>query len=52
LGTAIAGKVEVLITVDKDLLDLGSFAGIPIIRPGEFWKRLGAMQPAAPDVGR
>jgi putative PIN family toxin of toxin-antitoxin system len=39
LGTAIAGEVELLVTVDKDLLCLGEFRGIPIIRPGEFWKR-------------
>lgn len=39
LGTAVAGQVDVLITVDKDLLDLQEHSGIPIIRPGEFWKR-------------
>jgi putative PIN family toxin of toxin-antitoxin system len=38
LGTAVAGKADLLITVDKDLLDLQSFERIPIIRPGEFWK--------------
>ena len=39
LGTAIAGKAELLVTVGKDLLSLGAFRGIPIVRPGEFWKR-------------
>ena len=39
LGTAVAGRAELLITVDKDLLDLNSFAGISIVRPGEFWKQ-------------
>jgi uncharacterized protein len=38
LGSAVAGKVDLLITVDKDLLDLKSFSGIPIIKPGKFWK--------------
>jgi len=38
LGTAVAGKVDVIVTVDKDLLVLKSFAGISIIKPGEFWK--------------
>jgi putative PIN family toxin of toxin-antitoxin system len=38
LGTAIAGKVDVLITVDKDLLVLVSFDGIAIVKPGGFWK--------------
>ena len=39
LGTAVAGKAQWLISVDHDLLDLHSFRGIEIIRPGEFWKR-------------
>jgi len=38
LGTAVAGKAHVIITGDKDLLALTAFRGIPIIRPGEFWK--------------
>jgi len=40
LGTAAAGRAELLVTVDNDLLDLGSFQATAIIRPGEFWKRL------------
>jgi putative PIN family toxin of toxin-antitoxin system len=39
LGTAVAGRVDVLITVDKDLLALGAHDGIQIIKPGEFWKQ-------------
>jgi putative PIN family toxin of toxin-antitoxin system len=39
LGTAIAGTVDLLISVDKDLLVLGSFRGIDIVKPGEFWRR-------------
>lgn len=38
LGSAAAGEADLLVTVDKDLLDLGEFAGIPIARPGEFWR--------------
>jgi len=38
LGTAVAGKTEVIVTGDKDLLALTAFRGIPIIKPGEFWK--------------
>lgn len=38
LGTALAGKADVVITVDRDLLDLQSFEGIPIVKPGEFWR--------------
>lgn len=40
LGTALSGKADLLITVDKDLLTLTEFCGIPIIKPGEFWHRL------------
>ncbi len=39
LGTAVAGKAALLVTVDKDLLSLTEFRGIPIVKPGEFWKR-------------
>ena len=42
LGTASAGRAEVIITGDKDLLALQAFRGIPILRPGEFWKLLDA----------
>ena len=39
LGTAVAASAMVLVTVDKDLLALGEFQGIAIIKPGEFWQR-------------
>lgn len=39
LGTAVAAMADFLISVDKDLLALGSFQGIDIVKPGEFWKR-------------
>ena len=39
LGSAVAGGAGLLVTVDKDLLSLGEFRGIPIVKPGEFWKR-------------
>ena len=42
LGTALAGRAEVIITGDKDLLALQTFRGIPVLRPGEFWKLLDA----------
>ncbi len=38
-GTAVAAGASILVTVDKDLLALGEFQGIVIIRPGEFWQR-------------
>jgi putative PIN family toxin of toxin-antitoxin system len=37
LGTALAGAAELLITVDRDLLDLGEYQGIAIRRPAGFW---------------
>jgi uncharacterized protein len=39
LGTAVAAGASVLVTVDKDLLALGEFQGIAIIKPGEFWQK-------------
>ena len=39
LGTAVTGKANLLITVDKDLLAIGDFQGIAIIKPGQFWER-------------
>jgi putative PIN family toxin of toxin-antitoxin system len=39
LGTAVGGGCAFLISVDRDLLDLQRFNQIPIIRPGEYWRR-------------
>lgn len=39
LGTAVSGGCALLISVDRDLLDLERFDGIPIVRPGEYWRR-------------
>ena len=39
LGAAVGGKAGLIVTVDKDLLSIGEFQGIPIVKPGEFWKR-------------
>jgi predicted nucleic acid-binding protein len=39
LDTAVAADASVLVTVDKDLLALGEFREIAIIKPGEFWRR-------------
>jgi putative PIN family toxin of toxin-antitoxin system len=39
LVTAVAGRAELLVSVDNDLLELGAFEAIRIIRPGEFWRR-------------
>jgi len=39
LGTAVAGECALLISVDRDLLDMQNVHTIPIIRPGEYWRR-------------
>ncbi len=39
LGTAIGGECVLLISVDRDLLDMRRINEIPIIRPGEYWQR-------------
>jgi len=39
LGTAVGGQCALLISVDRDLLDLQCINEIPIIRPGEYWRR-------------
>ena len=39
LGTAVAGECSLLISVDRDLLDMQAIRAIPIIRPGEYWRR-------------
>jgi putative PIN family toxin of toxin-antitoxin system len=38
LGTAVAARCDVLVSGDKDLLNLDTFRGIRIISPGAFWK--------------
>ena len=39
LGTAVAGECGLLISVDRDLLDLRAVRDISIIRPGDYWRR-------------
>jgi len=40
LGSAVAGKVEYIVTGDKDLLEIGTYKDITIINPRSLWKRL------------
>lgn len=37
-GTAVAAEAKLLITVDKDLLAVGEYSGVTIVKPGAFWK--------------
>ncbi len=40
LEIAVAGEADVIVTGDQDLLALHPFAGIPIVPPSEFLRRL------------
>ncbi len=40
LASAVAGDADVLVTGDKDLLDLGRAAPLPILTPRSFWESL------------
>lgn len=39
LGTAVSGECALLISVDRDLLHMQFINAIPMIRPGEYWRR-------------
>jgi putative PIN family toxin of toxin-antitoxin system len=43
LGIAVAGECAILISVDRDLLDMKKIQAILIIRPGEYWRRASAI---------
>lgn len=38
LASAVAGAADVLVTGDRDLLDLGERAPLPIVDPRGFWE--------------
>lgn len=40
LGAAIAAGADVLVTGDKELLDLGHIDDLDILSPRQFWERL------------
>jgi predicted nucleic acid-binding protein len=40
LGTAVAGRADLLVTGDRQLLALGRFESIPIVSPREFQDQL------------
>jgi predicted nucleic acid-binding protein len=39
LGTALAGERNLLISVDRPLLDLCNVDEIAVLGPGEYWRR-------------
>ncbi|MBW2370165.1 MAG: putative toxin-antitoxin system toxin component, PIN family [Deltaproteobacteria bacterium] len=40
LASALAGKADVLVTGDKELLALGSLKALEIITPRQFWEKI------------
>ena len=44
LGAAIASGAEVLVTGDKELLELGDIEGLEILSPRQFWEKLKVQQ--------
>ncbi len=40
LASAMAGRADVLVTGDRDLLDIAGKAPLPILDPRGFWNRL------------
>jgi predicted nucleic acid-binding protein len=45
LQVAVAGKADVIVSGDEDLLVLHPFSGIPILRPAAFLRMLDAPKP-------
>lgn len=39
LGTALAAKADMLVTVDRDLLEITAKVGVDIVNPREFFRR-------------
>jgi putative PIN family toxin of toxin-antitoxin system len=42
LATALAGRADVIVTGDEDLLVLGAYEGIHILSPRQFLEKIGA----------
>ena len=45
LEAAVAGEADYIVSGDRDLLDLGEYGGIRILRPAEFVALLESQQP-------
>ena len=49
LSSALGGKADLLVTGDKELLDLGKVEDLQIISPRAFWEILKAQPPPTSD---
>ena len=45
LACAIAGKADVFVTGDKELLDLRKIEGLAVVSPRELWNQLADLEP-------
>ena len=39
IDSSVLIAAYILISVDRDLVDLKTIQGIPIVRPGDYWRR-------------
>lgn len=44
LACAIAGRADVFVTGDKELLGLGQIASVPVVSPRELWLQLAGLE--------
>src|SRR4030043_388104 len=51
LSSALNGKADLLVTGDKELLDLGRIQDMEIVSPRGFWKRIRTQPSNLPDKG-
>ena len=45
LACAVAGKADVFVTGDKDLLELRKIEDLAVVSPRELWNRLAGLEP-------
>ena len=51
LSSALNGNADLLVTGDKELLDLGKIENMEIVSPRGFWERMRAQPSRLPDKG-
>ena len=51
LSSALDGSADLLVTGDKELLNLGKIQGMEIVSPRGFWKRIRTQPSHLPDKG-
>jgi putative PIN family toxin of toxin-antitoxin system len=51
LSSALNGNVDLLVTGDKELLDLGKIGNMEIVSPRGFWERMRTQPSRLPNIG-